>query len=95
MALSRQDVENIAELARLELTDAEKDMYAKQLGSILSLMDTLNEVDTSKVEPTSHVLKLENVLRDDVPYFSDTREDILANSPDRKFDFVKVKKVID
>ena len=70
-------------------------MYAKQLGSILSLMDTLNEVDTSKVEPTSHVLKLENVLRDDVPYFSDTREDILANSPDRKFDFVKVKKVID
>ncbi|HAP67009.1 MAG TPA: hypothetical protein DCQ99_04190, partial [Nitrospinae bacterium] len=66
MKLSIKEVEHVAELARLELTDAEKERFAEQLSNILTHIDKLNRLDTDSVEPTSHVLPVKNIFRDDV-----------------------------
>ena len=67
MSISKENIEHIASLARLSLTEEEKDLFGSQLSSILDYMEKLNELDTTDVEPTSHVLPLSNVMRDDVP----------------------------
>ncbi len=66
MSISKENIEHIASLARLSLTEEEKDLFGSQLSSILDYMEKLNELDTTDVEPTSHVLPLSNVMRDDV-----------------------------
>lgn len=66
MKLSLEDVKHIAELARLELTDEELNIYEKQLSNVLDYIDQLQEVDTTDVEPTAQVTGLENVMRDDI-----------------------------
>jgi len=63
MSISIQDVEHVAKLARLELRQEEKETFTGQLNAILKYMDKLNELDTSNVQPTSHVLPLVNVMR--------------------------------
>jgi aspartyl-tRNA(Asn)/glutamyl-tRNA(Gln) amidotransferase subunit C len=97
MAITRKDVEYVARLARLELTEAEKEQYAGQLENILKYVETLNEADTASVPPTNHALNLTNVWREDVclPVSEETRERLLNNAPDREDDFFKVKKVIE
>lgn len=65
MALSKKDIENIAELARINLSDKEKDFYARELSSVLAFVEQLNELNTKDVEPTSHVTGLHNITRDD------------------------------
>ena len=97
MTITRKDVEYVAKLARLELTDAEKEQYAGQLENILKYVDTLNEVDTANVSPTNHALNLTNVWREDVcvPSMAETREQLLNNAPERDGDFFKVKKIIE
>ena len=95
MRISKEDIEHIASLARLHLTEGEKDLFGLQLSSILDYMEKLNELDTTDVEPTSHVLPLSNVMRDDVSGPSIQRDDALMNAPDHTDKFFRVPKIIE
>jgi aspartyl-tRNA(Asn)/glutamyl-tRNA(Gln) amidotransferase subunit C len=89
------DVKYVARLARLELTEEEGGKFAKQLANILEYMNKLNEVNTDGIEPTSHVLKLKNVWREDESRQSGSVEDIINNAPENEGKYFKVKKVIE
>jgi aspartyl-tRNA(Asn)/glutamyl-tRNA(Gln) amidotransferase subunit C len=93
--ISKEEIEHIASLARLSLTEKEKELFGSQLSSILDYMEKLNELDTRNVEPTSHVLPLSNVVRDDIPGPSIPREDALMNAPDHTEKFFRVPKIIE
>jgi aspartyl-tRNA(Asn)/glutamyl-tRNA(Gln) amidotransferase subunit C len=93
--ITRQDVEHVAELARLELTTAEKEQFIAQLNGILTYIDQLNELDTTDVEPTSHVIPLANIFRDDDVCPSLDRELVLHNAPEESHFFFKVPRIIE
>jgi aspartyl-tRNA(Asn)/glutamyl-tRNA(Gln) amidotransferase subunit C len=82
MKLSQEQVEHIAELARLALTDEELVLYQDQLSHILDYFQRLQELDTEAIEPTASVLPLHSVMREDVSRPPFPRDDILANAPD-------------
>ena len=94
MAVTLRDVEHVAALARLSFTDEEKVMLMEQLNDILLYMEQLNRLDTTGVEPLSHVIELSNVFRYDVVRPSYPQEEILKNAPARTESFFKVPKVI-
>ncbi|MBM4456316.1 MAG: Asp-tRNA(Asn)/Glu-tRNA(Gln) amidotransferase subunit GatC [Chloroflexi bacterium] len=81
MPLTLTEVEHIAELARLSLTEAEKVRYREQLAAILDYAAILQQVDTSAIPPTTTVLPLRNIIRDDLVAPSMPIEDVLANAP--------------
>ncbi len=95
MKISKEDIEHIALLARLLLSEEEKELFGIQLSSILDYMDKLNELDTGNIEPTSHVLSLHNVMRDDILTPSIPREDALMNAPASTEKFYRVPKIIE
>ena len=95
MKISIQEVEHVAKLARLAVSEEEKEAMSRQLSEILTYVGKLNELDTSKVEPTSHVLDLSNVVRDDVVRDSLPAAEALANAPDREGDHFRVPKIIE
>ena len=80
--LDREQVLHVAKLARLRLTDDEVDRMAGELSQILEHVETMNELDLEGVEPTTHVVDLTNVLREDVPREGLDRETALAQAPD-------------
>jgi aspartyl-tRNA(Asn)/glutamyl-tRNA(Gln) amidotransferase subunit C len=80
--IDRDQVLHVAKLARLKLTDEEVDRMAGELSTILAHVETMNELDLEGVEPTSHVVNLTNVLREDVPRPGLTREQALEQAPD-------------
>ena len=80
--IEREQVLHVARLSRLRLTDDEVDLLGRELSSILDHVDRLAEIDIEGVEPTSHVVPLENVLRDDEPRPSLNRERALEGAPD-------------
>lgn len=80
--IEREQVLHVARLSRLRLTDREVDSLSGELSSILDHVDRLAEVDIDGVEPTSHVVPLENVLRDDLPRPGLSRETALSQAPD-------------
>ena len=88
-------IEHIAHLARLSLSEKEKELFGGQLDGILSYMEKLNELDTKDVEPTSHVIAINNITRDDVPTPSLAREEALLNAPDKTDKFYRVPKIIE
>jgi len=88
------DVEHVASLAKLSFTTEEKALLVEQLNKILEYMEQLNELDTSNVEPLSHVIELSNVFRPDETTSSLGREEALRNAPARTEKFFKVPKVI-
>ena len=88
-----QDVEHVAKLARLDLTEEEKVKFSKQLGDVLKYVDQMNEVDTANVEPLSHPIDFVNVMRDDVVHYEQTKEQLMANAPDEENGFFKVPKI--
>ena len=88
-------IEHIAHLARLSLSEKEKELFSGQLDGILNYMEKLNELDTKDIEPTSHVIALNNVTRDDVPAPSLSREEALLNAPDKTEKFYRVPKIIE
>ena len=94
MKISKQQVEHVALLARLELTEEEKQLYTEQLNSILEFAEILDKLDTSAVEPTAHPLPLRNVFREDVVKPSLSQAEVLANSPDPEDGFFKVPKIV-
>jgi aspartyl-tRNA(Asn)/glutamyl-tRNA(Gln) amidotransferase subunit C len=93
--ITRHEVEHVAELARLELTAEEQEQFIVQLNAILSYIDKLNELDTAEVEPTSHVIPMANVLRDDEVAASLDRELVLQNAPEAAHFFFKVPRIIE
>ena len=95
MSITREEIEHIALLARLSLSEEEKDLFGPQLSSILEYMEKLNELDTKDIEPTSHVLSLSNVMRDDVPAPSLPREEALMSAPSCTDKFYRVPKIIE
>ncbi|HTY11874.1 MAG TPA: Asp-tRNA(Asn)/Glu-tRNA(Gln) amidotransferase subunit GatC [Bacteroidota bacterium] len=94
MPVTLNDVEHIAELARLEFDAKEKEKLTHELNDILRYIEKLNELDTSNVEPLSHVIELNNVFRDDVVKPSIPAEEALKNAPEKTGTFFKVPKVI-
>ena len=95
MSITLKDVEHVANLARLELSDAEKAQFTDQLNAILKYAEKLNELDTESVEPTSHVLPITNVMRDDVRKESLPIEKVLLNAPDEEDGQIKVPAVLE
>ena len=95
MSLSLAEVEHIAELARLELTEAEKTLYRDQLSAILEHARILQEVDTSAISPTATVLPLRNVMRADVVEPFMPREDVLANAPEADEGYFRVRAILE
>ncbi|MEE9913824.1 MAG: Asp-tRNA(Asn)/Glu-tRNA(Gln) amidotransferase subunit GatC [Deltaproteobacteria bacterium] len=95
MKLSTQDVEYVAKLARLEVTDEEKGKFTDQLNDILLYIDKLNELDTTGVAPMTHAIAVTNAFRDDTVQDSLGVERALANAPDARGEFFRVPKVID
>jgi aspartyl-tRNA(Asn)/glutamyl-tRNA(Gln) amidotransferase subunit C len=93
--ISRADVEHVAALARLGLTDDEIDRMQGQLNRILEAIGQLQSVDTSAVGPTAQVIALENVMREDEARPSMDREAVLANAPLREGDHLRVPVVLD
>ena len=81
MSLSRADIEKVALLARLQLTEDELGTMTQELALIVGYVDQLAEVDTDHVEPMAHAIELENVFRDDVVAPSLPREEALVNAP--------------
>ncbi len=95
MAIDENEVRKIAKLARLKLSPEEVRLYQGQLGKILDSMVELGRLDTSKVMPTTSVLGLSNVMREDEPKPFADPEKILANAPEREGHYFKVRKVIE
>jgi len=95
MKITVEQVRYVADLARLQLAPGEEERLTGQLNAILGYMDQLGEVDTSGVEPTSHVLPLTNVLRDDLPQACLTTAEALANAPAAEQGHFAVPKIIE
>lgn len=95
MAISEKDVEHVALLGRLHLTPEEKKNMTQDLNTILQYVEKINELDTTHVEPTSHVLPIRNVTREDVVIPSPGQEVMLKNAPDKENGFFRVPPVIE
>ncbi len=97
VALTREQVAHIAELAKLRLTDEEIDKMARQLSEILDAAARLNELDTAAIPPTASVIPNQNVMRADEVTPSLTREQALANAPDTdpQREFIRVRAILD
>ena len=95
MSLTRTEVQHIAELAKLQLTEAEEALYQEQLSDILDYMQRLNALDTAAIPPTATVLPLRSIMRDDVSRPSLPVDEILANAPARAGDSFEVRVILE
>ncbi|NDI36112.1 Asp-tRNA(Asn)/Glu-tRNA(Gln) amidotransferase subunit GatC [Chengkuizengella sediminis] len=95
MSISIKDVDHVAKLARLELNDEEKDQFTKQLNAILQYAEKLNELDTENIQPTTHVLELTNVMREDVTRESLPLKKVFHNAPEEENGQIKVPAVLE
>jgi aspartyl-tRNA(Asn)/glutamyl-tRNA(Gln) amidotransferase subunit C len=93
MSLSAEEVRKVADLARLELSEADVETMARQLSAIVDYINQLQQVNTDGVEPLAHALDLHDVFRDDVPGKSLSECEALANAPARKDNFYSVPAV--
>ncbi len=93
--ITRDDVQKVARLARLELTAEEQERITPELDEILGYVDSLNAVDTTAVEPTTTVIPMISVMRDDAVRPSLDREKVLANAPDPEGAFFRVPRIIE
>jgi aspartyl-tRNA(Asn)/glutamyl-tRNA(Gln) amidotransferase subunit C len=95
MKITRHEVERVAVLARLALTDAELDAMTGQMNQVLDYVDTLNSLDTDNIVPTAHAVPVENAFRDDVVRPSIGLEKALQNAPDAENGCFRVPKIIE
>jgi len=93
--ITNQDVEHIAQLARIELSEKEKPVFGEKLGEILNYVDELNGAPTNKVVSISQIIGLENVARSDEVTNPEIRDLMLENAPETKDGFIKVGKVFE
>jgi len=95
MSISLENVEHVAKLARLQLSDEEKEKFLGQLNAILEYADKLNELNTDDVAPTTHVLPIFNVMREDEVRPSLPLEQVMANAPEEEDGHFRVPAVLD
>lgn len=95
MSIESQVVQHVANLARLEIKEEELETYAKQLSDILTLMEQLNELDTSGISPMSHAVEIQIPQRDDVVIAEWDRAELLANAPETEEGYFRVPKIIE
>lgn len=93
--ITLEEVKHVANLARLAITEEEAEMFTKQLDAIITFAEQLNELDTENVEPTSHVLDIKNVLREDTAKQGLPVEEVLKNAPEQENGQIKVPAIID
>ncbi|MDD3012186.1 MAG: Asp-tRNA(Asn)/Glu-tRNA(Gln) amidotransferase subunit GatC [Candidatus Gastranaerophilales bacterium] len=93
--ITLKEVEHVAKLARLELSEDEKIKFADQLGKLLDYFNQLKEVNTENIEPMAHPVQAVNVVREDIITQSCSREEILKNAPQEEDGYFKVPKIID
>jgi aspartyl-tRNA(Asn)/glutamyl-tRNA(Gln) amidotransferase subunit C len=93
--LSKSEVQKIANLARIEITEEEAEKYSRELSDILAFVEKLNEADTEGIEPIAHITGAKNVTREDkvIEYSEETKASIINNFPEKKDRFDKVKAV--
>jgi len=95
MALTREEVEHVADLAKLGLTEEEVEMYREQLSAILEYAAILQRLDTEAIPPTATVLPLRNVMRADEPAASLSQEEALSNAPSAAEGYFRVKAILE
>ena len=95
MRINKDEVEKVATLARLAITETEKEEFSGQISRILDYMELLGQWDTTGVEPTATVMEQVNVFREDMPRPCLSPEDALANAPDQEGGFFRVPKILD
>jgi aspartyl-tRNA(Asn)/glutamyl-tRNA(Gln) amidotransferase subunit C len=93
--LSKEEVKHVAHLARLAITEEEAEKFAEQLGKITDFAEQLSELDTTNVEPTSHVLPIVNVLREDVAQKGLDRDVMMLNVKEQEGGQVKVPPILE
>ncbi|MGM0902100.1 MAG: Asp-tRNA(Asn)/Glu-tRNA(Gln) amidotransferase subunit GatC [Bacillota bacterium] len=93
--ISTDQVKHVAHLARLAITEEEANRLTQQLDKIITFAEQLNEVDTENVEPTSHVLDIKNVMREDVAKPGLPNEEVLKNAPDHQDGQIKVPPIME
>ncbi|HYK72643.1 MAG TPA: Asp-tRNA(Asn)/Glu-tRNA(Gln) amidotransferase subunit GatC [Pseudoneobacillus sp.] len=93
--ISMDEVKHVANLARLAITEDEADKLTKQLDSIITFAEQLNELDTEGIEPTTHVLNMKNILREDKAAEGLPREEVLKNAPDHQDGQFKVPSILE
>lgn len=94
MKITGKDVEHVAMLARLAITEDEKELFTEQLNVILEYVDQLNALDTENIVPTSHVIPMQNVMREDEVTPSLPQSEILKNAPEKQDQYFKVPKIV-
>lgn len=92
--ITKREVEHIARLTRIELTEEEKNVFTKQLNDILDYFAKIDEVNTERIPPTYHVIDLVNVFRKDEVQESIKREEALRNAPRREKGFFKAPRIL-
>jgi len=92
--ISKKEVEHIAWLARIELSEEEKVLFTEQFNEILDYFEKIDEVETEEVPPTYHVLDLVNVYREDEVLSSLSVEDALKNAPKKEKQFLKAPRIV-
>lgn len=93
--ISSDTIDYVAVLAKLELSGEEKEAAKKDMGKMLDYIDKMNELDTTSVEPLSHLFQVDNVFREDVVTGGDDRDRILKNAPEQKDGAFKVPKTVE
>ena len=93
--ISDETIEYVGILAKLELSDEEKEQAKSDMGRMLDYIDKLGELDTTDIEPMSHVFPVQNVFREDVVTNGDSREQLLANAPEQKDGMFMVPKTFE
>ncbi|MFC1621118.1 Asp-tRNA(Asn)/Glu-tRNA(Gln) amidotransferase subunit GatC [Candidatus Omnitrophota bacterium] len=94
MTINRESVKYVAELSRISLSEKELDSFTGQLDKILEYVHKLKALDVSKLEPTSHVLEMKNVYREDKVKKSLPVDEVVKNAPAKENNLFKVKKII-
>ncbi|WP_273127840.1 Asp-tRNA(Asn)/Glu-tRNA(Gln) amidotransferase subunit GatC [Metabacillus sp. HB246100] len=93
--ISTDQVKHVANLARLAITEEEAELFSTQLDSIISFAEQLNEVDTENVKPTTHVLEMKNIMREDEPKKGLDNEEVLKNAPDQEDGYFRVPSILE
>ena len=95
MKITREEVQRVALLARLQFSPQEEEILTGQLDKILQYMEKLNQLDTANVEPLAHAVDIVNAFREDRVTNQPSSDSLLANEPARERDFFKVPKIIE
>jgi aspartyl-tRNA(Asn)/glutamyl-tRNA(Gln) amidotransferase subunit C len=95
MKITREEIERVAMLARMELSHEEEELLTRQLDKILQYMDKLNQLDTTDVEPLAHAVDITNAFREDRAVNQPSPESLLSNAPEREETFFRVPKIIE